>query len=85
MARLHQNQNRYRFNANAAGVLERLNSSPPSRKGGTMRRARIVRIEWDDHDLEPTNDLISDAVLEYLGAEYTVSGEPSVTVKEDGK
>jgi hypothetical protein len=50
-----------------------------------MRRARIVRIEWDDHDLEPTNDLISDAVLEYLGAEYTVSGEPSVTVKEDGK
>jgi hypothetical protein len=50
-----------------------------------MRRARIVRIEWDDRDLEPTDEWIQYALALYLGAinQITVTGEPSFEVKED--
>jgi hypothetical protein len=46
-----------------------------------MRRARIVRIEWD-WDEELDNETITDALDRYTGAHYDVTGEPSFEVKE---
>ena len=51
-----------------------------------MRRARIVRIEWDREDAlaDLLNASISNALLRYFdyGVRFTVSGEPSFTVEK---
>jgi hypothetical protein len=52
-----------------------------SGEGEEMRRARIVRIEWD-WDEELDNETITDALDRYTGAHYDVTGEPSFEVKE---
>jgi hypothetical protein len=56
-----------------------------------MRRARIVRIEWDDLDGTYGDILTPSDILEELDTVYrpdlniTITGEPSFTMEESGK
>jgi hypothetical protein len=77
--------------ANTVRKLAAKLSSPPSRKGGPMRRARIVRIEWDGVEgFDIPNCAVSVALANHYygtgapleGIEFTVTGEPSFAVEE---
>jgi hypothetical protein len=48
-----------------------------------MRRARIVRIEWDADNANDINSTdIRKALRKWLDFSVTITGEPSFTVKE---